>query len=249
MEVIRKESVTISSHRGVSILGKEENSIQSMSEALSKGIKLHEIDIMESRDGKLYLSHDETLDRTTSIQGKVSDLPSSVLEKAVLKGSLEPLPTFKDALCWAKENDAYLMLDVKAAPVANVMDEVKAMDMMDRVMLLTFSKERTYEALAYPEKFLISALVEEIADIGYFVNIFPDNEFFIGYINKTAAIEIYQQARKSGVTILTDTMGERDILAKEDEGKSYVNFIKEKKPDILVSDYPLLVKHALNIQF
>ncbi|KEO73003.1 glycerophosphodiester phosphodiesterase family protein [Anditalea andensis] len=248
-QLIQTDLTSICSHRGVSALGKEENSIQSMSEALSQGIKIHEIDIMESIDGKLYLLHDETLDRTTDLKGYIKDTHSKELDQGVLKGTKEPIPAFKAALQWAKENGAYLMLDVKAAPVKKVMEEVQSMNMMDRVMLLTFTRDRTDEALAYPEKFLISALIKEITDIDYYLKIFHNTDFLIGYINKTADAEIYQQARKAGVTILTDTMGEVDKLAKEDGGKSYVDFIYEKKPDVLVSDYPLKVKKAVEMQF
>jgi len=249
VDIIRSNSLTISSHRGVSILGEEENSIQSMSKALSKGIKLHEIDIMESKDGKLYLLHDETLDRTTDIMGKIHDTHSSVLDKAILKGTQEPLPAFKDALHWAKESGAYLMLDVKAAPLHKVLAEVEEFEMMDRVMLLTFSRQRSQEALNYHQDFLISALIQEYADIDHYLNLFTDPGLLVGYINKTADNRLYRQARTAGITIITDTMGDLDYRAQRDSGKTYVNFINKNKPDIVVSDFPLLLKQTVNKHF
>lgn len=249
IEAIQENSITISSHRGVSKLGEEENSIQSMANALSEGILLHEIDIMESKDGKLYLLHDETLDRTTDIKGKISDTHSAILDKAILKDTQEALPPFKDALRWAKENGAYLMLDVKAAPFSKVMAEVEEHELMDRVMLLTFSRERTKEALAYPKPFLISALIQDKSDIDYFLDLFTGSDYLIGYINKTADKELYDEVKLSGIPIITDTMGDLDMQAQQVGGKTYMDFIRSKKPDILVSDYPLLLKKAVDMHF
>lgn len=247
LETIARDSITISSHRGVRILGEEENSIKSLSNASSEGISLHEIDIMESLDGKLYLLHDETLDRTTNLEGYIKDTHSSLLDGAILKGSGENLPTFDDALHWAKINGAYLMLDVKAAPVAKVMAEVEKHEMMDKVMLLTFSKERAKEAIAYPKNFLISVLIEKEEDIDFYKSLFTDKNFWLGYINKTAESKLYHQVRSKGIIIITDTMGELDTEAQQDGGKSYLNFIRAKKPDILVSDYPLELKKAVKM--
>lgn len=249
LELIRMDSLTISSHRGVSELGEEENSIQSMSKALSKGILLHEIDVMESKDGKLYLLHDETLDRTTNLSGRINDIHSSLLDRAVLKGTQETLPTFTEALSWAKEHGAYLMLDVKAAPIAKVMAEVEKLGMRDRVMLLTFNRERTKEALAYPNDFLISALIQDNEDIGYFLRLFTDPNSLLGYINKTADSQLYKQVASAGIFIITDTMGDLDANALKDGGESYIHFIDSKRPAILVSDYPLLLKQAVNMHF
>jgi len=249
LELLKKDNLTISSHRGVSALGEEENSIRSLTKSLSEGIKLHEIDIMESQDGKLYLLHDETLDRTTNLNGKIRETHSSVLDQAVLLETNEPLPTFMDVLDWAKENGAYLMLDVKAATVDKVMAEVQKAGMMERVMLLTFSRERTKEALNYPEPFLISALIEDKGDIDHFLNLFTEKDFLIGYINKTADIHLYAAVREAGITIITDTMGDLDNKALQDKGKPYVDFIRSRKPDILVSDYPMLLNQALKMHF
>jgi glycerophosphoryl diester phosphodiesterase len=249
LQAIRSDSLTISSHRGVSALGEEENSIQSLTQALSAGIYLHEIDIMESKDGKLYLLHDETLDRTTNLKGKIRDTYSTALDKTVLQGTNEPLPSFSEALQWAKTHGAFLMLDVKAAPIKKVMAEVEKQGMLDKVMLLTFSRDRTREALDYPKPYLISALIQEVEDIPFFLQIFPDKDYLIGYINKTAEINLYKKVREAGIPIVTDTMGERDNLAVEKGNEAYLDFIREKKPDILVSDYPLLLKQAVDRHF
>lgn len=248
-EAILQNSITISSHRGVSVLGEEENSILSMTKALTEGILLHEIDIMESKDGKLYLLHDETLDRTTDKKGKIIETDSDILDSAHLNGTKEPLPTFKEALYWAKENGAYLMLDVKSAPVAKVMAEVEELELMDRVMLLTFSRERTKEAISYPKSFLISALIQDKSDIDYFLDLFTGSDFLIGYINKSADTYLYQEVKSAGIPIITDTMGELDKQAHQGDGNTYIDFINSKNPDILVSDYPLLLKKVVNKHF
>ncbi len=65
-------------HRGQGITGPgnpfPENSLAAFREALSQGIDALEMDSELTRDGKLVLMHDDTVDRTTDCRGCVSEL-------------------------------------------------------------------------------------------------------------------------------------------------------------------------------
>jgi glycerophosphoryl diester phosphodiesterase len=244
-EKIQTEDLIICSHRGVTHPNQIENSITSMEISLESRILLHEIDLMESSDGELFLLHDETLDRTTDLTGRISEKHSDELADAKLRGIDENLPRFGDVLDWAKENEAYLMLDVKQAPVKKVMDEVQSADMMDRVMILTFNRERAQEAFDYEGDFLVSVLITSEEDIDFYQNMARNKDYLLAYINKTADDSLFEKVNEAGIPIVTDTMGELDDRANEEGLKVYQDFIHYKKPDILVTDYPLLLQQVV----
>ena len=65
--------VVISGHRGGMLDGYPENCIESFEKTLSYMESFFEIDPRLTKDGVIVLMHDETIDRTTTGKGKVSD--------------------------------------------------------------------------------------------------------------------------------------------------------------------------------
>src|SRR5207244_9942203 len=57
-------------HRGVHTSAPE-NSLASVREAIALGVDMVELDVRTTRDGRLVLLHDETVDRTTDGSGRV----------------------------------------------------------------------------------------------------------------------------------------------------------------------------------
>ena len=245
METVRQNEMLICSHRGVSNPEEVENSLHSLARALGQGIILHEIDLMESKDGGLFLLHDETLDRTTTLSGYIKDKDSDELKQAQLLNSEEYLPSFEQVLTWARQNNAFLMLDVKSAPLSKVMATVEDYEMLNRVVLLTFTKSRAREALDCSQEFPISVLIQNSADIDFYKEAFSNTDNLLGYVNQKADYLLFKKVKEAGIPIVSDTMGELDSDAIAQGGSAYLKFIEQKKPDILVSDYPLLVKAAL----
>jgi len=66
-------------HRGA-CLSAPENTLASLEGAIALGAYAVEFDIRTSRDGVLYVFHDETLDRTTNGQGRFADLTSAQID-------------------------------------------------------------------------------------------------------------------------------------------------------------------------
>lgn len=87
--------VMICAHRG-NIGEYPENSIQGLKECISTGIDIIEIDLKETKDGHIIIMHDDTLGRSTTGSGRVSELNLSEIKKESLKlGSGEVAPTQK----------------------------------------------------------------------------------------------------------------------------------------------------------
>ncbi|MDY0413105.1 glycerophosphodiester phosphodiesterase family protein, partial [Methanothrix soehngenii] len=59
------------------------------------------VDVRLSRDGKLVLMHDDSVDRTTDGKGMVQDL--NCIELKAIRAGNEPVPTLAEALSLAEE--------------------------------------------------------------------------------------------------------------------------------------------------
>lgn len=67
-------------HRGA-CLSAPENTFASLAGAIKLGAEVVEFDIRTSRDGILYVIHDETVDRTTDGSGRVADMTSTEIDR------------------------------------------------------------------------------------------------------------------------------------------------------------------------
>lgn len=70
----------IYAHRGSSIMAPE-NTLPAYEWALEHGTVVLETDVRLSRDGQLFMFHDESLERTTDGRGRVADTTSSALKR------------------------------------------------------------------------------------------------------------------------------------------------------------------------
>jgi glycerophosphoryl diester phosphodiesterase len=70
----------IIAHRGVSMHAPE-NTFAAFDLALREGADFIELDVRRSRDGRLVVIHDATVDRTTNGRGRVADLPWEELNR------------------------------------------------------------------------------------------------------------------------------------------------------------------------
>ena len=73
--------IVISGHRGGMLSGYPENCIESFEKTLSFAEAFFEIDPRLTKDSVIVLMHDETIDRTTTGKGKVSDYTYAELQQ------------------------------------------------------------------------------------------------------------------------------------------------------------------------
>jgi glycerophosphoryl diester phosphodiesterase len=88
--------VNIVGHRGAP-LAEPENTLRSFRRALDLGVAAVELDVQLTRDGRLAVIHDETLDRTTNGHGLVQDFTLAELQQ-LDAGRGEPIPALEEVL-------------------------------------------------------------------------------------------------------------------------------------------------------
>eukprot|EP01080_Neovahlkampfia_damariscottae_P000153 gene153-4399_t len=94
-------------HRG---MGKDpveypENTLVSFQQAFDIGLTFIECDVRKSKDGELFVIHDEDLDRTTNVNGKILNFTSEELKNIETKEKKEKIPTMKELLELIKKNE------------------------------------------------------------------------------------------------------------------------------------------------
>lgn len=138
------DAALVSAHRGGPYPGYPENALETMAALLAEIPAIMEIDVATSSDGVLYLHHDDTLERTTTGEGRANALSWSELEKLRLEDDDGRLTAFSsttlsDALDWA-EGRTILQIDFKRTTrYEDVAAEIKRRKAADRVILIATS--------------------------------------------------------------------------------------------------------------
>jgi glycerophosphoryl diester phosphodiesterase len=243
-----ENKVLICGHRGGFYQQYPENSITAFEYILknAKPTVMVEFDIRESKDGTLFVMHDETIDRTTSGTGKVADLTDGYLKSLFLKtqqGELthERIPTFDDVLQFAEGNSMLLMLDVKANVWERVVTRLEEKKLLHRSIILTFTLNDSRRVSQASNQANISCLVNEEGDWRAIqaLNI-PANRLY-AYVGNAVSEKLIDNLRDRGIPLLSDASEIKNNHGVLYADSHYQNMIVRKKLNILVTDFPIEV--------
>lgn len=160
----------ISAHRGGPATGFAENTVDAFANTLSTAPAFIEVDVRATRDGALFLMHDETVDRTTGGRGSLNELTrAEVRALRVEDGAGTPLnlaPTeLSLALAWARGNTV-LELDIKPeVRFEDVIEEVRGASAMGRVVFITYSVDGASRLARLAPEAMISTTITSIRDL------------------------------------------------------------------------------------
>jgi glycerophosphoryl diester phosphodiesterase len=105
----------IMGHRGASFY-EPENTLRSFRRALQMGVAAVELDVHLTRDGRLAVIHDATLERTTNGRGRVQDFTLAELQR-LDAGKGEAIPSLDEALDLVRDQ-AHLLVEMKEPEAA-----------------------------------------------------------------------------------------------------------------------------------
>lgn len=100
-------------HRGLHNVERAENSMSAFKAAVDAGYGI-ELDIRLSKDGKLVVFHDDTLDRVCGREGRVIDFTAEELATFSLNGTSDGVPLFSDVLALI-DGKVPLLVEIKEA--------------------------------------------------------------------------------------------------------------------------------------
>jgi glycerophosphoryl diester phosphodiesterase len=136
----------IASHRGGALLWAE-NSRLAFEQTAKLPVEQVEFDVHPSRDGRLVVIHDATLERTTDGAGAVCQHDWAALSKLILKGSGgQRMLLLDEVIQIFRPTGIILRLEMKAGPgrvpypdhPARIMAALKAEGILDRTVMTSF---------------------------------------------------------------------------------------------------------------
>jgi glycerophosphoryl diester phosphodiesterase len=96
-----------------------ENTLRSFRRALAVGVAAVELDVQLTKDGRLAVIHDETLDRTTNGRGPVKNFSLAELQQ-LDAGQGEPIPSLEEVFDLVK-GKAHLVVELKQPEAASAL--------------------------------------------------------------------------------------------------------------------------------
>ena len=239
----------VCAHRGWLSPAQVENSLPVMEKTAHAGVAMIEFDLRRSSDGRLYLLHDATLDRTTDETGPILSRSAAELSRVHLRepetGHLaEAIPTFDQFLVWAQHQQVELMVDLKDAPPGQVVAELKRYGLLSRAILLTFDDATAHAALASDPRVRVSILTKTKAEVDQAIQTAGQHPIDL-YLPRTGERTLFQYAHQRGQTIITDLMDGPDQKFSADGASVYREYLKDRPVDILVSNHPEALKQTL----
>ena len=255
VQTVRKNRALplICGHRGGFYENYPENSLAAINHTVQNchtSQVIIEFDLRKSKDGTLFIMHDESVDRTTSGQGLISELPDSHLKTLFLRnanGKLtdEKIPTFDDLLDYSQAKKIILMLDIKADIWNEAIDKLVKRNLTHKSIVLTFQPLDAKKVYDLSHDVRISCLVRNENDWQAIKELSIPAKNLIGYIGESTPQHLIIQLKNNLSMIMADVsesaMSNVNILTNE----YYFEFIKKRKIDILITDYPVDVSKRL----
>lgn len=180
---------------------------------------IQEIDVHITKDGKAVLSHDDSIDRTTTGKGMIKDLTWNQLKCYHLKDidgkvlSKERIPLLAEALKLIK-GKGVAMLDMKPGTDYHIMmNIVKRFGMMDDVVVICYSLDdartmhRQYPTLMLAVGFNSLQGIENVRHSGL-----PFDKLVALVPKEIQTQDYYDRIRKMGVPISFSAQNNTDLL-------------------------------------
>lgn len=166
----------IASHRGGALLWPE-NSRISFENTAKLPVEQVEFDVHPTRDGRLVVIHDDTLDRTTDGKGPVAAHDWAALQKVVLKGTGgQRMLLLDEVIEIFRPTPIVMRLEIKCGPdrvpypghAARVAEALKQARVLERSVLTSFQLGTVCEAVAAarPMRHVWLVLPQVQTDIG-----------------------------------------------------------------------------------
>jgi glycerophosphoryl diester phosphodiesterase len=207
---VTPHSFVVVAHRG-NHLSVPENTVASIEAAISAGVDYAELDLRTTRDGKLVLMHNGTVDKMTNGKGRVDSLTFDEIRRLQVKsndGKGYQVPTFEEALqaCKGKLN---IYLDFKDADVAETWRQIQAAGMEKQVVVYLNAKEqyKAWRKIA-PGMPLMTSLPEQITTPEGLESFLKNVR--ISVLDNIADPAMIAVARKYNVAIWQDVQSENE---------------------------------------
>ena len=233
-------------HRGFS--GKyPENTLLAFQKAIEAGADGAELDVQLTKDGEVVIIHDETIDRTTDGKGYVVDYTYDELSKFdasyIYRGQMgfNKIPTLREYFELVKDLDFITNVELKTGIneylgiEEKVYDLIKEFKLEKKVIISSFNHFSVLRMKKIAPELKYGFLSEDwIINAGAYTASHDVQCYHLRFNNLIP--EVVEELKKNGLEINTCTVN------NEEDIRDLIN----KKIDILIGNYPDLIKQIIN---
>jgi len=232
------KNTIVVAHRGLSCLYPE-NTLISFRKAMEIGVDIIELDVRETKDGKIVVIHDEKVDRTTNGTGYVEELRLDMIRKldaGEWKGAFKDVkvPTLEETL-EILDKKTKLLIEIKQADVKKIIDIVRKKSVEEKVIIGSFHLKYLIETRKLFPSLPTAFITSKIPD-----NIYKLLRWGIQMINieyHTLTDEIFKTFTEKGFVVNAWTVDRRKDMEK---------LISVGIP-LITTNYPDILKKVIRI--
>ena len=243
----------ISVHRGgKGLKGYPENCLETLKYINDSIDAIFEIDIAKTKDDVLVLMHDNTLERTSTGEGKITDYTFEESQNFNLEDDFGnvtkfKIPLFKDVLVWAKKNDVVLTLDIKrGVDVERIVELIRAVEAEDVSVIITYDLKQAEPANAIAPELLLSVSARNNQEVEWLLHSGIPAENMIAFTGtRLSADSLYTKIHGYGIKTMLGALGNLDKQAEAKSDSLYKVWVN-KGIDVIATDRPFAVAAAIH---
>lgn len=231
--------VVVAAHRGGPAPGYPENALETLQHAFAQGVRVFEIDVATSRDGVMFLHHDDRFGRTAEGEGYVSDTDWADIAKIRLKDNDGELTQFQpskltDVLLWAKQNGAVVQLDrKKTSGFRNIIEAARAAGAEGNTVMISYSDEEAGAIAKLDPEMMMTASVRGSRDLEALEALGVDRTRVIGWTGtREPDPPAFERLLAEGVEPAFGTLGRKgerldDKYWEDGDGSEYQRLVDD----------------------
>ena len=205
-----------------------ENTLGSIEKAIELGVDFVEVDVRKTKDDKLVIMHDATVDRTTTGTGKLASMTLEEVKRLRTKDG-QTIPTLADVLALCDKRVG-LMLELKARGIADdIVQAVSAGHFSNPVIYASFH----HKDLARLRQCLPSATIMPLISRGTISPRIPArlSAHHVGIRFDRVAKPLVESLHGAGIRIFVFTVNDADDVARM-SAIDVDGIISDMRPDI-----------------
>ncbi|MCA0131922.1 glycerophosphodiester phosphodiesterase family protein [Winogradskyella alexanderae] len=248
-----KNYPNISVHRGgKDIFNYPENCLETIKYINDSISAIFEIDIAQTKDNKLVLMHDNSINRTTTGSGLVRKMTiNELLDHNLVDdfGNVTnfKIPLFKDVLKWAQKNNVILTVDIKrSVKQSDVIKAIKMANAEDVCVLITYDVNQAKSAFKQAPDLLLSVSARNHEEFDRLLQANIPLENMIAFTGtRLSPSSLYKRLHDNDIVCMLGTLGNLDRQAKARGDQLYATW-KSAGVDIIATDRPFEVANVIN---
>ena len=243
----------ISVHRGgKGLKNYPENCLETIKYVNDSISAIFEIDIAQTKDGKLILMHDNSIDRTTNGTGSVKNLTYDEISAYNLIDDFGTetnfkVPLFSDVLEWCKSNNIILTVDIKrSVKQEDVINSIKKAEAEDYCIIITYDVAQAQSAYKLAPELLLSVTARNHTEFDRLLQTEIPTENMIAFTGtRLSNASLYKRLHDENIVCILGTLGNLDGQAEargEDMYKRWHKF----GADVFATDRPFEAYKSIN---